>query len=574
MPLQAGSSKEVISHNIAEMVKAGHPQKQAIAAAYRKAGESKDCTLDGTTPEEAREVLEILRTDLDADKELRAALEKIINGGKQQEGVIDIETLGSILKERKSKDSLSGRLMRALTNFSTSFERIRVGDKAPMMVFDKMNFYAPGQLGKARRETPEGYLLCEGVAIARTGSQVYSEQELPLQGDSDGRIIVDRLAEEVFREETVASFEGKSVTVEHPNEFVSPETWKKLTVGTVQNVRRGEGIDDEFLMADLLITDKGAINYVNKKLPELSCGYDSDYEQPEAGRGIQRNIIGNHVALVDRGRAGPRVAIKDHQPLETKMAKAKVSIIDRLLGVLTAVKSKDQAALDKVLTEDDEVESPTGSMEGFGAMDARMKRIEDALDKMAKARDENPKGEGSRGKEKTAEEKGVEERESRAKAEKEDLEAKEAEDAVLSAEEMKKNPDMLGRVWVGDSVSPFLKTVLGYAEILSPGIAVPTTDSVSNKALKNLVLNSLLRATQDEVGKKCVEPFLMGRKLETMDARALFNVFTGAAELRKAANTASMRPGTTAATRDFSKPPSIEDIQKANNDFWSKRKQA
>jgi len=41
MPLQKGSSKKVISKNIAEMVRAGHPQKQAIAAAYAKAGKSR-----------------------------------------------------------------------------------------------------------------------------------------------------------------------------------------------------------------------------------------------------------------------------------------------------------------------------------------------------------------------------------------------------------------------------------------------------------------------------------------------------------------------------------------------------
>jgi hypothetical protein len=38
MPLKEGSSRETMSENIAEMVKAGHPQKQAIAAAYREAG--------------------------------------------------------------------------------------------------------------------------------------------------------------------------------------------------------------------------------------------------------------------------------------------------------------------------------------------------------------------------------------------------------------------------------------------------------------------------------------------------------------------------------------------------------
>jgi hypothetical protein len=41
MPLISGSSKDVISSNIAEMRRAGHPEDQAIAAAYRKAGKSR-----------------------------------------------------------------------------------------------------------------------------------------------------------------------------------------------------------------------------------------------------------------------------------------------------------------------------------------------------------------------------------------------------------------------------------------------------------------------------------------------------------------------------------------------------
>ena len=41
MPLKKGSSQKVISKNIAEMRKAGHPQKQAVAAAYRQAGRKK-----------------------------------------------------------------------------------------------------------------------------------------------------------------------------------------------------------------------------------------------------------------------------------------------------------------------------------------------------------------------------------------------------------------------------------------------------------------------------------------------------------------------------------------------------
>lgn len=34
MPLKSGTSKKTFSYNVAEMVKSGHPQKQALAAAY------------------------------------------------------------------------------------------------------------------------------------------------------------------------------------------------------------------------------------------------------------------------------------------------------------------------------------------------------------------------------------------------------------------------------------------------------------------------------------------------------------------------------------------------------------
>lgn len=56
MPLKSGKSKKVISENIAEMVRAGHPQKQAIAAAYRKAGKSKyQHSPDRFTPDAVRD---------------------------------------------------------------------------------------------------------------------------------------------------------------------------------------------------------------------------------------------------------------------------------------------------------------------------------------------------------------------------------------------------------------------------------------------------------------------------------------------------------------------------------------
>lgn len=216
-----------------------------------------------------------------------------------------------------------------------------------MPVRDKLQYFATEQLGPKRRLTPEGFLLCEDVPIARIGMQLYGEGEVPVPADIEGHIQVDRHPEDVFRAETIASFNGKPVVNGHPLEDVAPHNWRELAVGTVQNPRR----QGDYILAELVIYTKEEIEAVNNGLREVSCGYDADYVQLAgedggliAGRAKQVNIMGNHVALVEAGRCGPRCAIGD----AVQTNGGTMTLKERIKA---AWKSKDEAALDAALAE-------------------------------------------------------------------------------------------------------------------------------------------------------------------------------------------------------------------------------
>ena len=154
--------------------------------------------------------------------------------------------------------------------------------------------------------TPEGYLRCWST-IARTGVQMYT--------DSDGSVRREYRPEtEVASPESLASFAGKAITLEHPPVLLDSANTKDYQIGF-----SGTEVvyDNGFVRAVMTITDEEAIKRIMRgDAKEVSAGYRVNYEATpgvtDSGEnydGIQKEINGNHIAVVRRGRAGPQVKL-------------------------------------------------------------------------------------------------------------------------------------------------------------------------------------------------------------------------------------------------------------------------
>lgn len=390
--------------------------------------------------------------------------------------------------------------------------------------------------------------MCVGVSIARTGEQIYGEDETPLETDDDGIVKIHREEAEVFRPETIASFEGKPITITHPKEFVNPNNWASLSKGSMQNVRRGEGDQKDDLVADLMITDAMAIALVKNGLREVSCGYEAEYEQKGDGKGIQTNIIGNHLALVRNGRAGSAYAINDHKGVP-RMKKKLQDQIKKIFG-----KAQDEAMS---LVDDADIEEKKDDKKeeskDAASYDELVKCVKDLGEKVAafsKAKDEEkpaPKKDAKKEEKSEDEEsEGEASLEDRLKAletavqglleKKADEDSEESEDADESEEgEESEDDDFEETTMTGDAATDMASR----AEILAPGIK--NTKDVKVKALKAAY------ATKD--GKKIIES-LTGGKAPAFDSADKVNtLFVAASELMKVSRTDAFSKSK--QTRDF-----------------------
>lgn len=159
---------------------------------------------------------------------------------------------------------------------------------------------------KYTKDATTGYLSIKNVPIARVGVFPYRR--------ADGNYSMEaKLPDELLNPLVVDSANNKPITDEHPGETVNLENSNKYQKGfTASNAH----VEDGKIKVDVTLSDPQLIKEVEEDgKEEISIGFLTD-TVPETGEfhgtkydSVQKNIRINHIAVVNRGRAGHEVRL-------------------------------------------------------------------------------------------------------------------------------------------------------------------------------------------------------------------------------------------------------------------------
>lgn len=176
----------------------------------------------------------------------------------------------------------------------------------------------------SQRETDENGFLHVGAShITKATVNPYYGREIPgwQEAGLDPEAVYYGLRDPEELQASLETWAGLPLHIEH--HIDSAEEPQKLT--RVGAVGTGAVWNAPYVDAPLTVWDRAAIDAIEDgSFRELSCAYryDPDFT-PGSYEGtpydfIMRNIRGNHVALVEEGRAGPDVVVADSHPTSTK----------------------------------------------------------------------------------------------------------------------------------------------------------------------------------------------------------------------------------------------------------------
>lgn len=226
-----------------------------------------------------------------SQKVLSQNIAELVNSGYPQKQAVAI----AYSKQRKSKDSpIIGE---NIVNLNSSMSNENSESKREMDI--------------------NGWYEIKENPLSKVGVFPYLGRTIHESLDPEKIYNVYRPADELANEETLKSFRLLPWIDDHvmlgSGEGLTPAE-KKGVQGVI-----GEEIqfNGEYLLGNIKVFSEKLMNLIKSGKKELSIGYRCLYDlTPGVYNGqpydaIQREIRGNHVALVDEGRAGPDVAVLD-----------------------------------------------------------------------------------------------------------------------------------------------------------------------------------------------------------------------------------------------------------------------
>lgn len=182
-----------------------------------------------------------------------------------------------------------------------------------------------------------GYLVIKDNKIAKAGVFDYLGREISDSLPETEIYKVYRPWEEL--EKSAKDFEGMPLKYGH--EWVQPEK-RDIKIGAVSGEVK---LEEPYLIADIKIYDKGAIEEITQKgVVDLSPGYKAYYKKEvgeyngEKYEFMQQDIKYNHLAVVENGRSGKDVKINDEKPIIKGEIDMKKGFMRNSLNALSHVK--------------------------------------------------------------------------------------------------------------------------------------------------------------------------------------------------------------------------------------------
>ena len=178
-----------------------------------------------------------------------------------------------------------------------------------------MNFTDEMHVTGQIKRTDDGAVVIARVARG-SNVQDYLGSEM---GFADRKIVrVYRPEDQVFSTDAISSYARKPITIDHPKDGVTPDSWKDLAVGEIDPV--GILRDGEFVTVQLVFRDAAAIKLIEAAdgPKELSMGYSAEIEMidgvspsGEPYDAIMSDFRMNHVAVVREARGGNQLRVSD-----------------------------------------------------------------------------------------------------------------------------------------------------------------------------------------------------------------------------------------------------------------------